>query len=188
MNNVAVVLGTGIKEDGSLPASSIACVKKVVELQKENKVFEILFSGKWAWNLSFIPPFTEAEAMEKLAKEFGATVTSVGNQGQTTVHNLCWVKQRFLKWHNYFDPVFIIPSSILKDRFEYNVKMVLGSEYNYQIELANFEYPAEKVEQLITSEKQKLQDCIKFYEGITPGDDQKIYELSLKDLAENYKK
>lgn len=188
MNNIAVVLGTGIKEDGLLPASSVACVQKAVELQKENKVFEILFSGKWAWNLNYRPPVTEAEAMEELAKEYGATVTAKGEEGQTTVRNLCWVKMRYLKPHNYLDPVFIIPSSILQDRFEYNVQMVLGPEYKYQIVSADFQYPVEKINQLQESEKQKLQDCIKFYEGIIPGEDQKIYELSLKDLKENYQK
>ena len=39
--------------------------------------------------------------------------------------------------------------------------------------------------QLKEIEKQKLQDCINFYQDINPGDDQKIYELSLKDLEEN---
>ena len=126
--------------------------------------------------------------MEKLAKEYGATYISIGEEGQTTVHNLCWVKMRYLKWHNYFSPIFIIASPILKDRFEYNVKMVLGPEYHYQIICADSDYPKEKIDQLKELEKQKLQDCIKFYEGIVPGDDQKIYELSLKDLKENYQK
>lgn len=187
-NSVGIVLGTGIKIDGTLPASSIACVKKVVELQTRNKIIEILLSSKYAWNLDYVPPTTEAKAMEKIAKENGARNVYLGEEGQTTVHNLCWIKQMFLKWHNYFDPVFVIASPILAERFEYNVKMVLGSDYQYKIVFADFEYPTENNIQLTQIEKNKLSDCIKFYDGIDPGDDQRIYESSLKDLQENYHK
>jgi hypothetical protein len=125
--------------------------------------------------------------MANLALNLGCNSDQIeiGEEGQTTVHNLCWIKQRFLKPHNY-SPIFIIPSDIFLKRQEYNIKMVLGPKFKYKIVSADYLYPLEIEQSIKSKEKVKLKDCVAFYKNITPGDDQTIMELSQKDLQENY--
>lgn len=186
--DVAIVLGTGIKKDGSLPDSCLSNLKTAIKLYKEEAISKLIFSGKWAWNCIFTPPVTEAMAMKQIAVSRGVPESDIfiEDESVTTVSNLCHIKEKILIPNNFRNVVLICISDIVKDRNEYNLKMVLGPDYVYEIVLADSVYEPEKYKELKVIEADKLIDCKNFYIDITPGDHQTIFKKSEADLQKNY--
>lgn len=182
--DVVIVLGTGIKQDGLLPQSSLQNVKCAVDLYKNKHTSKLLFSGKWAWNCKYTPRLTEAAAMRLVALNRGIPVVDVliEESGVTPVSNLCAVKENILIPQNYKNIALICISDIIKDRMEYNLKMVLGPDYSYEIIMAESSYPPEKYAELKESEIKKMAECVKFYNDITPGDHHTILNLAQEEL------
>lgn len=185
-SDIVIVLGSGIKEDGTLPESSIRNVSKAVSILQSGDSNYIAFCGKWAWNYKYTPPLTEAEAMRDLAISMGVSPNKIyiEKESVTTVSNLCMAKQKILIPNNLKKITLIVINDIFKKRNEYNLKMVLGPNYEYEIVSSQLPNSIPPITQEL--ENQKLKDCISFYQGITPGDDEAIYKLSQEDLYHNY--
>jgi hypothetical protein len=186
--DVAIVLGTGIKKNGTLPDSCLSNLKTAIKLYKDKTVSKLVFSGKWAWNCKFTPELTEAEAMKQIAISRGVPETDifVDDKSFTTVSNLCHVKEGILIPNNFANVILVCISDIVKERNEYNLKMVLGPEYTYEIVMSDSVYSPEKYEELKAIEAEKMIDCKNFYIDITPGDHQTILKRSEYDLQTNY--
>jgi hypothetical protein len=186
--DVAIVLGTGIKKDGTLPDSCLSNLKTAIKLYKDKSVSKLVFSGKWAWNCIFTPPFTEAQAMKQIAisRNVSENDIFIEDESLTTVSNLCHLKEKILIANNFKSMVLICISDLVKDRLEYNLKMVLGPDYTYEIALADSVYDPQKYQDLKVIEADKLIDCKNFYIDITPGDHQTILKKSEEDLQKNY--
>ncbi len=186
--DVAIVLGTGIKKDGSLPESCLSNLKTAIKLYKNKTVTKLILSGKWSWNCIFVPPMTEAAAMKQVALERGVPEVDIYTEDQsvTTVSNLCHIKEKILIPNHFQNVILICISEIVKDRNEYNLKMVLGPEYNYEIALAESVYDPVKYTELKAIEVDKLINCKNFYIDIAPGDHQTILRKSDEDLQKNY--
>ncbi|MFA5894818.1 MAG: YdcF family protein [Candidatus Shapirobacteria bacterium] len=186
--DVAIVLGTGIKKNGTLPDSCLSNLKTAIKLYKDKTVSKLVFSGKWAWNCKFTPELTEAEAMKQIAISRGVPETDifVEDKSFTTVSNLCHVKESILIPNNFANVILVCISDIVKERNEYNLKMVLGPEYTYEIAMSDSVYSPEKYEELKAIEAEKMIDCKNFYIDIAPGDHQTILKRSEYDLQTNY--
>lgn len=186
--DVAIVLGTGIKQDGTLPDSCLSNLKTAIKLYKDKTVSKLIFSGRWAWNCKFTPPFTEAQAMKQIAiaRNVPEVDIYIEDKSSTTVSNLCNIKENILIPNNLKNVILVCISDIIKDRNEYNLKMVLGPDYNYQIIMSDSVYSPEKYNELKIIEADKLIDCKNFYIDITPGDHQTILQKSEEDLQKNY--
>lgn len=186
--DVAIVLGTGIKKDGSLPDSCLSNLKTAIKLYKDKSVSKLVFSGKWAWNVVFTPPMTEAMAMKQIAVSRNVPEADIfiEDESVTTVSNLCNIKEKILLPNNFKNIALICISDLVKDRNEYNLKMVLGPDYTYEIVLADSVYDPEKYNELKVIEADKLIDCKNFYIDITPGDHLTIKQKSDEDLQKNY--
>lgn len=186
--DAALVLGTGIKQDGTLPDSSLANVDTAVLLYQNHEVSKLIFSGKWAWNCKYEPPFTEAAAMKQYALKKGVPESDIltDDTAVTTVSNLCSVKEKILIPQDLKKIIFVSANEILKVRNSYNLEMVLGPDFTFEIRLSNFKYPPEIAAELIAKESQKIADCQKFFHGITPGDHELISQLAQVDLDKNY--
>jgi|GEM_PF-1689102 len=186
--DVAIVLGTGIKKDGSLPDSCLSNLKTAIKLYKDKSVSKLIFSGKWAWNVVFTPPVTEAMAMKQIAVSRNVPETDIfiEDNSVTTVSNLCNIKEKILIPNNFKNVALICISDLVKDRNEYNLKMVLGPDYTYEIVLADSVYDPAKYQELKAIEADKLIDCKNFYIDITPGDHLTIQKKSDEDLKKNY--
>lgn len=187
-SDVAIVLGTGIKKDGSLPESCLSNVKTAVKLYQDKQVSKLIFSGKWAWNCIYTPPFTEAQAMKNLTLTLGVPESDIFTEDEsvTTVSNLCNLKQNILIPNNFTSVTLVCISEVIRPRNEYNLKMVLGPDYTYDIVLAPSDYQPEFLDELARKEADKLIDCKNFYIDVTPGDHQTIKKLSDFDLQKNY--
>ena len=186
--SAAIVLGTGIKQNGSLPDSCLSNLKTVIKLYKEKQTSKLIFSGKWAWNCKFTPPLTEAVSMKNIAINRGVPITDIYTEDElvTTVSNLCNIKEKILIPNKFTDIALVCISDIVKERYEYNLKMVLGPDYRFEIIIADSVYRPEKYQELKTIEIRKLLECQKFYDTITPGDHLLIKKLSDEDLQKNY--
>lgn len=97
--DAALVLGRGISDNGSIPESAKATVKKAAELFSEGRVKNVIFSGKWEYDRKTIPPTTEAEALASFAKAIGVPedIIRLETESTTTAASLCNIKDRFLE-------------------------------------------------------------------------------------------
>lgn len=177
-----VVLGTGIREDGSLPPSSQATVRKAVALLRSGVAPRIIMSGKWAYTISYKPPLTEATAMKRQAIVEGVAE----DQSETTVSNLCLVKKHYLEPHKWKTIVLISVYPQSRRAF-YNFEHVMGPGYTTALMLADFTYPIEKLREIEKAEDGKMREATHFLSSIPAGDHEEIYRLAMKDLRENYK-
>lgn len=186
--DVAIVLGTGIKKNGTLPDSCLSNLKTAIKLYKDKTVSKLVFSGKWAWNCKYTPELTEAQAMKQIALSRGVSESDILTEDKsfTTVSNLCLVKENILIPNNFTSVILVCISDIVKERNEYNLKMVLGPEYTYDIAMSESVYSPEKYEELRLIEAEKMIDCKNFYIDVTPGDHQTILKRSEYDLQTNY--
>jgi hypothetical protein len=187
--DVAIVLGTGIRKDGTLPESCVVNVKKAVELYRQKQVAKLVFSGKWAWNCIYIPPFTEAHAMKLIAKSHGVPENDilVEDDSVTVASGLCNVKEKYLIPNSYKSIAVICISDVLKERFELNLYMILGPEYAYEIIMSPSVYTPEKYQELKDIETKKMVEARKFFENIVPGDHSTIYLLGMDDINKKLK-
>ena len=185
--DVALVLGTGIKQNGTLPDSSLANVDTAVSLYKNKEVGKLIFSGKWAWNCKFQPPFTEASAMKQYALKKGIPESDIFIEEETVtpVLSLCQVKEKILIPNNFKSVLFISANEVLKVRNAYHLEMILGLDYIYEVKLSDFTYPPQVIIELQAKESQKIADFQKLYHGITPGDHELIAQLAQVDLDKN---
>ncbi|HEX8923205.1 MAG TPA: YdcF family protein [Patescibacteria group bacterium] len=186
--DAAIVTGTGIKEDGSLPASAQKNIEKAIELYQSGIIPRIIFSGKWAWTLTYNPPMTESEAMKRIAITRGIPESDIITETEsvTTVSNMCNVKKNILIPLGYRNLLFIVPHEVLTPRYRYNAQKVMGPSYRIEIISSDLEYPPETLAKLESSEPGKLEDAKKFYEGLTEGDHEIIYKKAMEDLEKNY--
>lgn len=186
--DTGIVLGTGIKEDGSLPESAKKNILKIIELYQSGIIPRVIFSGKWAWNLKYTPPCTEADSMKKYAVDLGFPEDKIlqDQESVTTVSNLCNVKKNILLPQNFNQVLLVVPHEVLIPRYQYNVQMVFGSEIKFDIISSGMEYSAETLQRLTDTEPGKLEDAKKFYGSLNPGDHETIYRKAMADLQDNY--
>lgn len=185
--DVVLIFGSGIKEDGSLPASSISCVEKVISLYKDNHSLKLITCGKWAYDLPFTPPLTEAAALRMKAIELGFPRENIFTEDMsiTTISNACLAKEEFLErfgW-NHVLLVSVYPQS---KRAQFNLERVLGPEYTCKLVLADFNYPKEKEQALEAIEQQKLIDAQNFLNPLPLGDHKAIFNAAMADLQQHY--
>lgn len=182
--DVALVLGTGIKQNGTLPDSCISNVKTAVSLYKNKEVSKLVFAGKWAWNCKYNPPITESLAMKQLAISLGVVESDIfiEDESVTTVSNLCHVKSKILLPNGYKSVLLVCSNSVQKPRNLYNLEMVLGPEFTYDVMLTDFTYPSQIEAELSAKESQKITEAQKFYHGVTAGDHELILQFAKIDL------
>lgn len=182
--DVALVLGTGIKQNGTLPDSCISNVKTAVSLYKNKEVSKLVFAGKWAWNCKYNPPTTEAGAMKQLALSLGVLEADIfiEDESVTTVSNICHVKSKILLPNNFKSLLLVCSNSVQKPRNLYNLEMVLGPEFTFDVKLTDFVYPPHIEAELSAKESQKITEAQKFYHGVTAGDHELILQFAKIDL------
>lgn len=179
-----LVLGRGIYKDGSIPESAKATIQKALELYNQGLAHHVVFSGKWSYSIDYVPPTTEAEAMAEYARSLGLAVSAIilEKESYTTVSNAIFIKTRVLEPQGW-KRVILISLNPMDKRAIYNLRKVLGPEYESEVISADFTFPEEKMAQLIESEKTKMGFAKEFLERIKDGDHATILHLSNMELA-----
>lgn len=183
-----LIFGSGINEDGSLPDSSVACVQKAIELHKNNPDLKLITCGKWAHQLTYTPPCSEAEALRRKAVELGfpAKHVYVEDKSVTTVSNACLAKVEYLEKH-HLRRVALISVHPQAIRAFYNLKYVLGTHYMCVLISADFTYPPDKKQELEAAEREKQLEAQAFLNPLPLGDHAAIFNAAMADLKANYK-
>lgn len=184
--DVVLVLGSGIKEDGSIPESAKIRTQKAVEAVKGGEAGRIIFSGRWTYHLSFTPPMTEAEAMAKYAKSLGLDESKIilEKNSVSTVSNFCEVKQILNQYG--WTKALLIMNRPYAERAMLNMRKVFGSKYKCDVALTDFRFPPEKEAELEKLEEQKYKVAARFLGQFADGDDEAIYQAATKELEESY--
>ena len=184
--DAVLVLGSGIKEDGSIPESAKVRIRKVIGLIKSGQVKNVIFSGKWTYKIDYIPPKTEAAAMAEYAKSMGLgeKLITLESKSITTVDNFCKIKEILIK--KGWKKILLIMNEPYAERAFLNMKKVLGPKYYCEVILTNFQFPQDVKDKIFEKEKESLQKAINFLNNFQDGDDKAIYKAAMKDLRENY--
>lgn len=182
-----LVLGLGIRPDGSLPDSAKALVEKTADLYKQQVARTIIFSGRWSYRLNYTPPTTEAEAMAHHAETLGIPTGAIliENESNTTISNLCLLKTDFCE-PRHFHRILLVTLEPLAQRALFNAEMVFGSDYRLNTAFADYTYSPEKLAQLKEQETIKLAQAQQFHSHNKRGDHLGIHQAAITDLAENY--
>jgi uncharacterized SAM-binding protein YcdF (DUF218 family) len=157
MYDVIVVLGSGIKPDGTLPPISMRRVEKAVELFNNNESERMLMSGRWGFTLSFIPPRTEASAMKEYATSLGVKPGCVlcEEESKDTITNLFFVRKLFLEPMGW-KKIIIVSSEYHLPRIEYLTRKIFGKEFEVRFEPADSKLSPEELIEKQKGEKSKL--------------------------------
>lgn len=154
--DVALVLGSGIKPDGTIPESAKIRTQKAIELLKEGIVHRISFSGKWTTNLNYTPPTTEAQAMAAYGESLGLKATQylIENESSTTLGNFCNIKS--LMQEQDLHSALLIINRPYHERAFLIMQTVFGPDYQLEYVLTNFRFPPAKERELEEIEARKI--------------------------------
>ena len=175
-----IIPGRGTTSENTLPESSISTIEKGVELYNKNQAPFIIFSGKYTWKLNAAPPpSTEAQLMAKYAKSLGLPQDAIllEENSQTTVANLCYVKEQFFlpkRWKKGLI-IGIFPHT---NRIKLNAEYVFGPEYEIDTLATDFVFSSEIQEKVVQEEESKLRDAEKWLSQFTKGDHKTIFKAA----------
>lgn len=136
-NDIILILGGGINEDGSLRGPSQRRVELAAQLYKKGAAPYIIASSKWGCNIDFVPSCTIAAAMKKYLVEQGIPEQNifVEEKSQDTIGNVYFTKTLFLEpkqWRS----IVVVTSKFQQARAEYLCRKIFGPDYDLHFEIA----------------------------------------------------
>jgi len=186
--DAVIILGRGIYKDGTIPESVKPTIKKAVELYNNRLTKKVVFGGKWTYKIDYTPPSTEARAMAECAFDLGLPkdVSYLEESSYTTVSNAYYIKKEILE-PNRWKHIALISVYPMGERAKYVLSFVFGPDYTCDLVTADYSYPPDVLKIKEKDEKTKLKIAQQFYEqhNLKPGDHERIFEVTNKDLKEN---
>jgi uncharacterized SAM-binding protein YcdF (DUF218 family) len=173
-----LVLGGGIKKDGSLTDISKARVKRAVKVFKDKLAKNIIISGKWSFMLKEDPENTEAEAMRKIALRLGLSEDKIflEEKSQDTIGNAFFSKQDIIDPNNWKD-LIVITSDFHIRRTKFVFHLVFGEEYSIEfISVPNI-LKEKEFNKRLDFELRIINLLEEITREIIPGEDNSIYEF-----------
>ena len=178
-----LVLGRGISKEGNLPEMSIKSVEKAKELLDNGQVARIIFCGKWSRHFDFTPPTTEAAAMKELALKLGAQEDKlfIEDQSLDTISNLYYAKKRYLAPQNW-RAILLLTLHENDERALLMARYMFGPEYEIEGVSIGYEFPSDKAEYILQTERDKVRIFKEFVESnhIEQGDDDRLFQEHLR--------
>ena len=168
-SEIAVVLGSGLNQDGTPTAATIKRAEAAAELAKSRPGMTIILSGCRAANDVGMHGQTEAGAMAEILVGHGIARSRIilEPDSQDTLGNAIFVVARFLHGKQP-RPLFIITSPFHALRSLDVFAQVLGPTW---MSLTSFNSEkAEDDDVRATKEKSARENARKFFAGIEPGD------------------
>ena len=120
-----VVLGSGVKSDGTLLPKAVSRVQKSVELYDQNRGSRMIMSGGFNWQRESVPKNTEAMAMKELAISLGVPSDHIliEEHSRDTLGNLFFTKLEHLVPNNWKNCV-VVTSDYHVKRVEFLCKKI----------------------------------------------------------------
>jgi uncharacterized SAM-binding protein YcdF (DUF218 family) len=135
-----VVLGRGVRRDGSIGLIARARVDRALELIEMGVAPRIIFSGRSSLMDDDQPAVTEAEAMARYAASRGlpATAAFIEDQSRDTIGNAYFVRTRWLD-PNGWRAVRVVTSDFHIPRAAWLFRKILGPKYDVAFSAASSE-------------------------------------------------
>lgn len=183
-----IVLGRGISEGGVLPKISLESVYKAKELLLQGLAPRIIFCGKWSRHYNFVPKRTEANAMKALALEIGTPEDQIFIEDQSldTISNLYYAKKKYLIPNNW-RKVLLLTLHKNDKRALLMAEYILGPDYTIAGHSIDFEFPEDKADYILNTEKQKVRMLKEFMQNnnIKPGNHELLFKEHLRFIKEH---
>lgn len=157
VKDAIVVLGCGVRKDGSLTVITQTRVDKGVKLFREEVAKHIVLTGHKEHWLRYTPPKSEARAMKDYALSLGVSKRSIvlEEKARTTLGNAYFTKKDVLEprdWKN----LVVVTSDFHVPRSEYIFRKVLGSSYTLKMVGAKSPITLSGLQEMVSSGEQKI--------------------------------
>lgn len=182
MNQIIIVLGSGINPDGSLPPVAMRRVEKAVSLYREKKHSNLVMSGKYAFwldRLKQIPTHTEAEGMARYAETLGVPSEDIfmETDSKDTLGNAYFTKVNLLEPQEW-NTVTVVTSEYHAMRTKYIFDLVLGPSYHITYVEADSGLAEDALQTLRNQEVITLRVLKEMHgTGVLPGDTEAIQHI-----------
>lgn len=182
MADAIIVLGRGIKSDGSLPADAKSRVKKAVELWQKGAAKKVIMSGAWSYHMKDKPNITEAKAMYYYANQLGLDEDSIVTEEKSvdTATNVYFTKKDICEPRRWRD-IIVVASDDHMRRVQYLFDKICGPKYLVTFIVSDRVLDDESYEIEIEHEANSMKLTEKWLDSIEPGDDEAIWDIILKN-------
>ena len=164
-----IILGGGLKRDGSLHEFVRARVREGAQLYENKTAPRLIMCGAYSFILGFVPPKTEARAMGEYAESLGVSRGDIilEERSKDTVGNIYFAK-KILRKRGWRDVIFVT-SAFHAARAEFLAVKILGRKYGIGLIATADSAVTDKFAWMVRKEK-KMFDFSRYFFGlIAPG-------------------
>ncbi|HLC22272.1 MAG TPA: YdcF family protein [Candidatus Nanoarchaeia archaeon] len=143
VSDVIIVLGGGVTKEGTPTGSSLARIKKTVELFQECAASYVLMSGAYSNKISYTPMKTEAQAMKDYAMQLGIPEEKIILEefSMETVGN-AYFSREIVKEKSW-KSLLIVTSDFHVERTAYIFQKTFGTKYSCKVVPVSHAYSEE---------------------------------------------
>ncbi|MBU3905284.1 MAG: YdcF family protein [Nanoarchaeota archaeon] len=173
-----VILGSQVKQDGSIDDFMKFRLDKGIEIFNENIASYLIMSGKYGFLSKEKPPITEAEAMKKYAIEHDIPEDKLllEDQSKDTIGNAYFTKIKYLKPRNW-NKLVIVTSDFHLKRTEYVFNKILGADYQIEYIGVDSHLSEQEMVKMNLVEDKVISFLKNYVDLIDPKDDEKTKQL-----------
>lgn len=178
MSDVIIVLGRGIKEDGSLPIDPKSRINKAVELYNNKVAPFVVMSGAWTYHLDINPSQSEAQAMKEYAIKKGIPGSAIIEESKSkdTIGNVYFTKKDIVEPRGFRD-ITIISSEDHMPRVKYLFQKIYGDTYILRFVTSRRVLDDAAYEKEMAHEYNSMAITRAWLDSLTPGDDVTLWNL-----------
>jgi len=184
MSDVIIVLGRGIKEDGSLPLDPRSRVEKAVQLYRQGVAPLIIMSGAWTYHFAIQPKWSEATAMKKYAIELGVPASAIIEESKSmdTIGNVYFTKQQICELakkseDGRFKNITVVASDEHMPRIHYLFEKIYGPVYRFDFVVSDRVIDDASYAKELQHEQNSMTITHQWLDGMRDGDDAGVFAL-----------
>ena len=184
MSDVIIVLGRGIKEDGSLPPDPRSRVEKAVELYRKGIAPLIIMSGAWTYHFAIQPKWSEATAMKKYAVELGVPAGAIIEESKSmdTIGNVYFTKKQIgelgrASEQGEIKNITVVASDDHMPRVRYLFEKIYGPAYRLDFVVSDRVIDDASYVKELQHERNSMAITHQWLDVMTAGDDATVFAL-----------
>lgn len=178
MSDAIIVLGRGVRDDGTLPVDPQARVRRASELYSQGLAPYIVMSGAWTYHFDISPILAESSAMKNYAIELGVPADHIIEESKSmdTIGNVYFTKKNICEprdWKN----LIVVASDEHMPRIEYLFRKIYGPGYAFRFEISERVIDAEAYEKELKHENNSMKITRQWLDPVKSGDDETVWNL-----------
>ena len=180
MSDAIIVLGRGVRDDGTLPIDPQSRVRKAVELYNHGRAPHIVMSGAWTYHFDISPIFAESTAMKNYATELGVLDDPIIEESKSmdTIGNVYFTKKNACEPYGW-KSLTIVASDEHMPRIEYLFQKIYGPEYSFEFEISDRVIDDTAYQKEAEHETSSMQVTKQWLDSLEPGDDETVWKLMM---------